>query len=80
MNEQEVFDAIEKGKQEMIMRQTIIDALEEENVSQLTQLGYTIHEGWGCDCPGGDDVITIVVKSDPGGRDIALYRWVEKVS
>jgi len=40
--------------------------------------GYVIKTGWGCDCPGGNDAIYVVLAVCPSGRDIAHYAWLER--
>jgi hypothetical protein len=40
--------------------------------------GYVIKTGWGCDCPGGDNAICVVLAVCPSGRDIAHYAWLER--
>lgn len=60
-----------------IDRRQIEALLKEENIGKLRELGYTFHSGWGCDCPGGDYMISVVLEHHESGRDLCLWAWAE---
>ena len=41
--------------------------------------GFRLCEGWGCDAPCGDDVLSVGVENHESGRDISLYVWLEEL-
>ena len=60
-------------------RELITEALENQDLDFLAKKGLTLQSGWGVDCPGGDNVVSVVVRKHISGGDSCLWVWADPI-
>ena len=72
---QKMFNAEALRTMKKLVKAEGITSLELERL--VSYYGKHIEQGFGCDCPGGDDVDIIAYVADESGRDCGTYYWLE---